>query len=316
MSIKIKFKVRCGDEEVGEISRVIADPITKNISHIVVRGRSQEWVVPFNLVAVEGEHAVLSCSSSEFSNFPKLKRENFVQLSEVEIAGLERRMEEVSPGETLVPLPELEKDLSRRSFFMKFTHAIGVVIALPLVYPIIRYLIHPLYQPFNNSWFTVARAQQFPETDVPKLVHFEREIKEGYLVRKFKKSHWVVRTSDNLKEKVINLREKLYGSKALEFHGTDGKVIWENDADSEFTVFSGKCPHLGCAYRWKENHKRFGRVFWCPCHLSIYGPDGEVLDGPAPRPLDIMPTKVSPGGTVEVIDAEYKAGRTHVIRIL
>jgi len=40
-----------------------------------------------------------------------------------------------------------------------------------------------------------------------------------------------------------------------------------------------------------------------------------VLDGPAPRPLDVLPIKVSPAGDVEVIDIQYKAGKKEQIRI-
>ena len=316
MSVKIKFKVRCSDGEAGEVSRVIADPISKNISHIVVLAGGREWVVPLDQVSVEGETAVLSCSTSELSQFHALQREDFVELKEVEIAGLERRMEEAAAGEILVPLPRLEKDLSRRSFFIKFTSAIGLVLALPLAYPALRFLTQPLYRPFDNAWFKIARAGQFEDLDAPAMMKFKREITEGFLTRTFNKSHWVVRASDALKEKAYNLRKKLYGGNPYQFHNEKGDLLWTNDPNQEFIVFSGKCPHLGCAYRWKENHKRFGKVYWCPCHLSFYGPAGDVLGGPAPRPLDVIPTRVSPGGTVEVIDAVYKAGRADVIRIL
>jgi len=315
MSIKIKFKVKCSDGEAGEISRVIADPILKDISHVVVESAGQEWVVPFDRVSLKGETAHINCTSSELSQFPQLNRKDFIAIKDCEIAGLERRMEEVAAGETLVPVPELEKDLSRRSFFMKFTHAIGVVIALPLVYPLVRFLTYPMFQPFDNAWFTVARTRQFSKEDAPRVMKFNRDIQEGYLVRNFDKSHWVVKASESLREKVYGLRKKIYGANHYEFRDEKGQVIWKNDPNSEFIVYSGKCPHLGCAYRWKETHKRFGRVFWCPCHLSIFSPGGEVLDGPAPRPLDIMPTKIS-GGKIEIIDAEFKAGRTNVIRIL
>jgi hypothetical protein len=40
------------------------------------------------------------------------------------------------------------------------------------------------------------------------------------------------------------------------------------------------------------------------------------LDGPAPRPLDVLPIKVSAAGDIEVIDIEYKAGKKELVRIL
>jgi Rieske Fe-S protein len=62
-------------------------------------------------------------------------------------------------------------------------------------------------------------------------------------------------------------------------------------------------------------HKTRGQVFLCPCHLSIYDVTGKVLDGPAPRALDLLPIKVSATGEIEVIDIEYKAGTRQQDRI-
>jgi Rieske Fe-S protein len=39
------------------------------------------------------------------------------------------------------------------------------------------------------------------------------------------------------------------------------------------------CTHLGCTVRATE------QGFSCPCHGSRFGRRGEVLKGPAPRPL-------------------------------
>lgn len=316
MQPKLKSRARCSDRDVGEISRVIVDPITKTISHLVLRSEEKEWIIPFDdRVSVNSETIMLSFPSSTLPQFPVLHREDFVELKEVELAGVEHRLE-VVPGETLVRIPEIEKDPSRRAFFIKFTNAIGVALALPLIYPILRYLMQPLYRPFDNRWIRIAKADQFEQEDVPRVVKFKKEIKEGYLTRKFEKSGWVIRASDAVREKVYSWREKLYKEQNIEFRDQKGNVFWVNDPGVEFVVFSGKCPHLGCAYRWKENHKKFGKVFWCPCHLSIYDLGGKVLDGPAPRPLDILPTRLSPSGDIEIIDAEFKAGKTNMIRIV
>ena len=316
LQLKIKHKVRCSDREVGEVSRVIVDPIAKTLSHFVLRSEGKEWIIPLDgRVSVNNESVVLGFASSTLHNFPLLRREDFVELKEVELAGVEHRLE-VVPGETLVPIPQIEKDPSRRAFFIKFTNAIGAMLALPLIYPALRYLTQPMYSPFDNSWVKIGKADRFEEEDVPRLVKFKKEIQEGYLSREFDKSHWVVRASDALREKIYALREKIYREKTIEYRDSTGKVFWTNEPDTEFVVFSGKCPHLGCAYRWKENHKKFGKVFWCPCHLSIYDPSGQVLDGPAPRPLDMMPTRLTPSGEIEIIDAEFKAGRDHMVRIV
>jgi len=65
--------------------------------------------------------------------------------------------------------------------------------------------------------------------------------------------------------------------------------VWAvKNPDSEMTVFSPICPHLGCRYQWHEDQK----LFICPCHHSVFNIEGKVVSGPAPRPLDTLPTKI------------------------
>ena len=66
-------------------------------------------------------------------------------------------------------------------------------------------------------------------------------------------------------------------------------VSTENGAD--FVALSNICTHLGCRVRWVDEQDGF----FCPCHNAIFGPDGAVLQGPPPRPLDRFDTKVEDG---------------------
>jgi cytochrome b6-f complex iron-sulfur subunit len=52
-----------------------------------------------------------------------------------------------------------------------------------------------------------------------------------------------------------------------------------------------KCTHLGCAVPWVEAENQFH----CPCHGSLFNRVGEVIGGPAPRPLDTFPTVIKNG---------------------
>jgi len=52
-----------------------------------------------------------------------------------------------------------------------------------------------------------------------------------------------------------------------------------------------KCTHLGCAVPWVEEEGRFH----CPCHGSLFNEVGEVIGGPAPRPLDTFPIIIKSG---------------------
>lgn len=58
-----------------------------------------------------------------------------------------------------------------------------------------------------------------------------------------------------------------------------------------FTVLSNICSHLGCRVRWVDDQDGF----FCPCHNAIFGPDGAVVEGPPPRPLDQFEVMVEDG---------------------
>ncbi len=49
------------------------------------------------------------------------------------------------------------------------------------------------------------------------------------------------------------------------------------------------CTHLGCAVQWNAAADRFQ----CHCHGSEFDHHGVVLDGPAPRPLDVLPLSMT-----------------------
>jgi Rieske Fe-S protein len=145
--------------------------------------------------------------------------------------------------------------------------------------------------------------------DVGVQFKYRKKVKEAFMPEaEIDKNVWVIKASPAILEQV-------YKGKDMEFHDSAGRVVWTNKASTPFVAYSGKCPHLGCGYKWRT-HKILGQVFLCPCHLSIYDASGKVLDGPAPRPLDVLPTRVSATGAIEIIDMEFKAGTKARIRIV
>jgi nucleotide-binding universal stress UspA family protein/nitrite reductase/ring-hydroxylating ferredoxin subunit len=53
------------------------------------------------------------------------------------------------------------------------------------------------------------------------------------------------------------------------------------DHDAAPHVMSARCTHMGCTVKWNPAE----RTFDCPCHGSRFGPTGDVVNGPAARPL-------------------------------
>jgi nucleotide-binding universal stress UspA family protein/nitrite reductase/ring-hydroxylating ferredoxin subunit len=61
----------------------------------------------------------------------------------------------------------------------------------------------------------------------------------------------------------------------------DHKVAVYRDKKGKVTTLLAKCTHQGCTVKWDA-----GENGWlCPCHGSRYSPTGQVVNGPAERPL-------------------------------
>lgn len=68
-------------------------------------------------------------------------------------------------------------------------------------------------------------------------------------------------------------------------------------------VYSAVCTHRGCTIKsWKAEEQHFR----CHCHLSEFAPlsEGSVLNGPAKRPLPMIPVNVDDEGFV-IAKAEF-----------
>jgi Rieske Fe-S protein len=302
MQPQLKSKVRCADREVGEVTKVIMDPLSHEVSHLVVsmNGAGERQVSMGAVQTVMDDLVQLRSSASEVMALPPFKREDYVTLHEIEIPGLEKHIH-VTPGEVLVPLPELERNVKRRKFFTNLTYVMGLFIGLPLAYPVLKYLMKPMYAPFDNGWLKIGNVGKVKADDTGTQFKFKHKVKEAYLPEaEIEKNVWVVKATPAVLEKV-------YQGKDMEFRDATGKTLWTNKKDMPYIAFSGKCPHLGCGFKWRK-HKVLGPVFLCPCHVSIYDASGRVLEGPAPRPLDPLPIQVSESGEVQIIDMEFKAG--------
>ena len=77
-----------------------------------------------------------------------------------------------------------------------------------------------------------------------------------------------------------------------------------------FYALSVTCTHLGCTPNWLDGEQKFK----CPCHGSVFDIEGKVVAGPAPRPLDLLPSKIE-NGRLLVVFKEFKPGTGDVVEL-
>jgi menaquinol-cytochrome c reductase iron-sulfur subunit len=102
------------------------------------------------------------------------------------------------------------------------------------------------------NWADAGDVSEIPSGQ-PCQLRFERAVIDGWEIRNEKSTAWVIL-----------------------------------DDRRQVTAFSPLCTHLGCAYHWQAEKK----LFICPCHGSTFNVNGDVVTGPASRPLDRYSTKL------------------------
>lgn len=85
---------------------------------------------------------------------------------------------------------------------------------------------------------------------------------------------------DRLRPDARSIDEIPAGGAGVVLEGGEYLAVSKDDG-GQVTARSAVCRHLGCIVQWNVAE----RTWDCPCHGSRYAPDGEVLTGPATRPL-------------------------------
>jgi len=162
--------------------------------------------------------------------------------------------------------PAVAPESTRRGFYLQAIYTLWGAIAAALAVPAFVYLFFPPKVKHEGEWVDAAELSKLP-ANTPEEVAFRRNRVDGWKITSEKATAWVVKTSSN-------------------------RVV----------AFAPQCTHLGCAYHWDERNHHF----LCPCHTSTFGIDGNVLSGPAPRPLDRYAVRVK-GDRLEIGPIEHHA---------
>jgi len=144
------------------------------------------------------------------------------------------------------------ESMPRRAFHLAVIYALGALIGIALAIPTILYLLVPPRSRKQSGFVDAGDISQLTP-GTPVEMSFQLSRVDGWRVLTEKRTAWVVK-------------------------GADNKIV----------AFGPQCTHLGCAYHWEPG----AREFQCPCHNSFFSIQGQVLAGPAPRPLDRYVTQV------------------------
>ncbi len=94
-------------------------------------------------------------------------------------------------------------------------------------------------------------------------------------------------------------------------HVQEGRFYISRLDDGGFLALWHRCTHLGCTVPWQEGEGQFH----CPCHSSIFTPLGEVLSGPAPRPMDLFPIEIVDGSIIVDTSKPIERGKFDVSQV-
>ena len=144
---------------------------------------------------------------------------------------------------------------TRRDFSSAAIYSLWALISAGLAAPVVPYLLAPAKPATGSAWDDVGEVSRLPVNE-PVEVVFYRSRSDGWKLVSEKTTAWVLKGAHN-----------------------------------QVTAFGPQCTHLGCAHHFDASRGQFV----CPCHNSLFSIKGEVLAGPAPRPLDQYEAKVENG---------------------
>lgn len=149
-------------------------------------------------------------------------------------------------------LPEDDTKVPRRGFLTAGIKLIAGLFAVILSIPLVGFFISPVLRKGKEEWIPIGDLSQLKGND-PSKITYTYSRKDGWMTTEMRKTVFAVRQPD-------------------------GNVM----------VLSNRCTHLGCAVDFSLSSGQFT----CPCHGGIFDSQGNVVEGPPPKPLTRLTCKV------------------------
>ena len=145
----------------------------------------------------------------------------------------------------------------RRSFLATALGAVMTAAGALLAIPLVRFALYPIFAKSNDAdWSDVGPTGDFASLSEPVQKMITISQVDGW--------------RESLSQKAVYVTK---------------------DSQGQLEVLSAICPHLGCQVPWSTEKK----AFFCPCHGSVFAPDGSRISGPTPRGLDSLESTVQDG---------------------
>jgi menaquinol-cytochrome c reductase iron-sulfur subunit len=148
--------------------------------------------------------------------------------------------------------PTTSPSPTRRAFHQRIIYGLTSLIGAALGVPALAYLFVPSRRAEDTTWSEAGDLNALPLGEPSEVVIYRKRI-DSWKITMERTTAWIVRQDDE-----------------------------------HALAFAPHCTHLGCGYHWDSEKAKFA----CPCHQSFFSLDGEVLSGPAPRPLDRFETRL------------------------
>ncbi len=145
----------------------------------------------------------------------------------------------------------------RRTFLGVMIGAGMTIFGVLAAIPLVRFALYPLYaKAASVTWSDVGPADSFASLSAPVQKLVSVEQRDGW--------------RESVSEKPVYVTK---------------------DKQGQVVVLSAICPHLGCQVTWSADRQDF----FCPCHGSVFAPDGTRISGPTPRGMDSLESTVQDG---------------------
>jgi len=88
--------------------------------------------------------------------------------------------------------------------------------------------------------------------------------------------------------KLIIRKNEVPSGDAKDIIYRDSPAVIINRSDKGFIALSRVCTHLGCLVEYDRVKQRL----ICPCHAGNFDLEGNVLSGPPPKSLTVIPLRI------------------------